>query len=416
MNAHQRPRADVAGQARLHVLMLLGGAYPPVNGGGTELQARTLAAGLRQRGHLVTVLAPRSARGPQRRIDRLDGVPVCRLPYPHVRLLGTAWLLGRLALFLWFKGRRYDAWHAHSPRYVAAMAALLGSHLERPRVVVKVASAAELDTGNLAARPSLRARVIFHCLRRTDAWQAISRRIADALAARGIPASRIAAIPNAVDVLRFHPRQRAVGASARFLFVGRLVPAKNLFALLEAFSALLLSHPQASLRIVGGGPLETALKNRVRELGIDANVHFDGHRSDIEAVLAEADVGVLPSSVEGLSNTLLECMASGLPMIASRVSGSEDLVTPANGWLFEPGDHAGLVACLAAAAALPTQQRLRMGACARATIERHAALPGVLDRVLALYRGQATPPALAAGADRGPSMHAIGVAGAGHRP
>lgn len=416
MNVHQRPQADLVRQTPLHVLMLLGGAYPPAKGGGTELQARTLAAGLRRRGHRVTVLAPRSTRGPQRRIDRLDGIPVCRLSYPRVRVLGMVWLMGRLALFLWFKGRRYDAWHAHSPRHLAAVAALVGSHLDRPRVVLKVASATELDTGNLAARPTLRARAIFHCLRRADAWQAISRRIADALAARGIPATRIAAIPNAVDVLRFHPGQRAICASARFLFVGRLVPAKNLFALLDAFSTLLLSHPQASLRIVGGGPLETALKTRVRALGIGANVHFAGHRNDIEAVLAEADVGVLPSSVEGLSNTLLECMASGLPMIASRVSGSEDLVTPANGWLFEPGDHAGLVACLAEAAALPAQQRLRMGACARATIERHAALPGVLDRVLALYRGQAAPCATAVIPGHGPSMRAIGIAGGEHRP
>ena len=114
-------------------------------------------------------------------------------------------------------------------------------------------------------------------------------------------------------------------------------------------------------------------------------------------MLADADIGVLPSTVEGLSNTLLECMASGLPMIASRVSGSEDLVhTGVNGWLFEPGDRDGLVDCLIDAAELPLQRRLEFGAQARATIERHASLDSVLERILALYRGAAAPASAAA--------------------
>jgi glycosyltransferase involved in cell wall biosynthesis len=125
---------------------------------------------------------------------------------------------------------------------------------------------------------------------------------------------------------------------------------------------------------------------------------------------------VLPSTVEGLSNTLLECMAGGLPMIASRVSGSEDLVTPANGWLFEPGDVAGLVACLTEAATLPPTQRREMGASARATIERHATLQGVLERMLALYRGQATPTIAAASIDDRTPMHAVGMPAGEHRP
>ena len=416
MNVQQRIHVDIAGQAPLHVLMLLGGAYPPPKGGGMELQVRTLAKGLRERGHNVTVLAPCVAHGPQRCVDRLDGVPVCRQPYPRIPLLGGLWLMCRQALFLWSKGRRYDAWHVHSPRRLAAVAALLGSCLDRPRVVIKVSSAAQLETGNLAMRPTLLARATFHCLRKADAWQAISRRIADALAAKGIPASRIAAIPNAVDVRRFHPEQRTVSVHPRFLFVGRLVPEKNLFGLLDAFAAMLHPHPTARLRIVGDGRLEAALKDHACGLGIQRSVDFAGHRDDIEALLADADVGVLPSSVEGLSNTLLECMASGLPMIASRVSGSEDLVTPANGWLFEPGDVAALTACLAEAAALPAPLRREMGARARATIERHATLHSVLDRMIALYRGQATPTTAAAPIVDSSPMHAAGIAGGENRP
>jgi glycosyltransferase involved in cell wall biosynthesis len=415
MKARQRIHANYA-QARLRVLMLLGGAYPPPSGGGMELQVRTLARGLRQRGDLVTVLAPCVARGPQRRIDRLDGVPVCRLPYPRLRLLGGLWLMGRQALFLLTKGGRYDAWHVHSPRRLAAVAALLGSGMKRPRVVIKVSSAEQLETGNLAVRPTLLARATFHCLRKADAWQAISRRIADALVQKGIPAARIAAIPNAVDIARFHPERHIASVHARFLFIGRLVPEKNLFTLLDAFAALAHTHPEARLRIVGDGRLETALKDRARDLAIERSVDFTGHRDDIEALIADADVGVLPSIVEGLSNTLLECMASGLPMIASRVSGSEDLVTPANGWLFEPHDVAGLAACMAEAASLPALRRREMGNCARDTIERHAALQGVLDRMVALYHGQATHAAAATGFADSPAMQVAGIAGGENRP
>ena len=384
----QRPfdQSDAAARARLHVLMLLDGAYPPPKGGGTEMQARLLAKSLRQRGHQVTVLAPLTARGPQRRIERIDGIPVCRLPFPRIRFVGGLWLMSRLGLFLWSKRARYDVWHVHSPRRLGAVAALLGSRL-RPRVVIKVASASELERGNLAPQPTPLARALFYCLRQADAWQAISRRIADALVARGVPNSCVAAIPNGVDVGRFSPRHHRASGHPRFLFVGRLAREKNLFGLLRGFAALLQSHPQARLCVVGGGPLEAELKDLVAVLGIDSRVEFMGHRDDVEVLLSRADVGVLPSNVEGLSNALLECMASGLPMIASRVSGSEDLVTAANGWLFEPGDDAGLETCLAEAAAMPWPQLRQMGAIARDTVERHASLDSVLDRMLALYVG-----------------------------
>lgn len=376
----------------LHVLMLLDSAYPPLQGGGTEGQVRTLARGLRRRGHRVTVVAPLIRAGSQQRVARVDGVPVVRLPYPNVHLLGGVWLMIRLFLFLLSRRNRYDVWHVHSPRRLGAVAALLGSRLEKPQVVVKVASATELDTGTLASRPSLLGRSLYLCLRRADAWQAISLRIANGLAARGIPLHRIAAIPNAVDTTRFRPTPPTAGEHPRFLFIGRLVTAKNLSTLLEAFAALLRTHPHAHLRIVGGGPLETSLKQRAHTLGIASSVEFTGHRQDVERLLAEADIGVLPSSVEGLSNTLLECMASGLPMIASRVSGSEDLVrTGVNGWLFEPDDCKGLTQCLVEAAALSPQQRRELGAEARATIERYASLDSVLERILTLYRGTPMP-------------------------
>lgn len=380
----------------LHVLMLLGSFYPPPQGGGTQMQVRLLAKALRKRGHRVTVLAPLVHAG-ERRVDRLDGVPICRLAYPRVRFLAGPWLTARLCLFLLSRRNRYDAWHVHSPRLFGAVAALLGSRCEKPVVVVKVASANEFETGTLSRRPSLRRRAFYACLKRADAWQAISRRIAGALAARGIPEARIAAIPNAVDVGWFSRVQRSYTHAPRFVFIGRLVAPKNLFLLLDAFAGLLRTHPAARLRIVGGGPLEAALKQRANTLEINTSVEFSGHREDIAALLADADFGVLPSTFEGLSNVLLESMASGLPMIASRVSGSEDFVHAGkNGWLFEPNDAAQLTQCLVEAANLSPRQRQELGAQARETIERHASVDRVLEQIMLIYRRRATPSACAA--------------------
>lgn len=371
----------------MHVLMLLDSAFPSTRGGGAEMQVRTLSRALRARGHRVTVVTPMTRIGPQQRVGRVDGVPVCRLPYLRMRLIGGPWLWVRLSLFLLSRRRRYDVWHVHLVNRFGAVSALLGNWLDTP-VILKVAGANEIERGPLAPHASPMARLTLRCLLRAHAWQAISQRIAKVLAEKGIPTARIAAIPNAVDTARFQSIVRERRPGVQFLFIGRLVPEKNLDTLLDAFEHALHHHPDAHLRIVGTGPLETSLKRRAGQLGIASRVEFTGHREDIEALTAQADFGVLPSRIEGLSNTLLECMASGLPMIASRVSGNEDLVRDGeNGWLFEPYDRAALTGCLVEAAMLTPGRRHAMGDNAKETVERHAGLDGVVDRLLVLYRG-----------------------------
>lgn len=370
----------------LHVLMVLESCFPSPGGGGAEAQVRTLANALRAKGHRVTVLTPITTNGPQQIVGRVDRVPVCRLRYPHLRFVGGPLLWMRLALFLWTRRKRYDAWHVHIAHHLGAVCSLLGSWMDKP-VVLKVSGWWELEKGVLAGKARPLSHLAYRCLLRASAWQAISSRIAASLAAKGIPSTRIASIPNAVDTARFRGMLRIPSLSPRFIFIGRLVPEKGLDTLLHAFVVVLRSCPTARLRLVGSGPLAPTLVALSNELGIAGQVDFCGHRDDIEAVLADADIGVLASRIEGLSNTLLECMAAGLPMIASRISGNEDLVrTGENGWLFEPDDRNALASCLVEAAALPIGQRLAMGARARETVEQHAGLHRVIDSLVSLYR------------------------------
>ncbi|MGH8075722.1 MAG: glycosyltransferase family 4 protein [Lysobacter sp.] len=369
------------------VLMVLEGPYPTARGGGAEAQVRTLTGAMRARGQRVTIVAPLNPDGPQASISRVDGVPVCRLRFPRLRFLGgpVLWLV--LAGFLIARRRHYNVWHVHVARSWAVVCALLARALGK-RLVIKVSGSWDLEHGALAPNSGLLGRLPHLCLLRADGWQAISQRIATTLQTRGIPPARIVAIPNAVDTRRFRHVSHPSGADARFIFIGRLVEEKGIPTLLEAFSDIIATYPGARLLIVGTGPLLDTLTFRAATLGVDHAVTFAGHRDDVETVLAEANFGVLPSRFEGLSNALLECMASGLPMVASRISGNEDFVrTGENGWMFEPGDRAGLARCLAAAAALPPEDRSAMGEYARATVTRKAGIDKVLDGMVALYAG-----------------------------
>ena len=369
----------------LRILLVLQSVYP-ASYGGAESQVRTLASAFKARGHRVTIVAPMVGYGPQQRVARVDGVPVLRLSYPRIPLLGGPLLWWAHARFLYARGRRYDAWHVHIAHHMGAVTAAMGRWLGR-FVAVKVAGSWELQRGALAPNLKPWNWIAFRLLLRADKWQATSERMAATLAGKGVPPSRIVVLPNAVNTDRFRGITHAPVGAPRFLFIGRLVPQKALETLLDAFAAILPAHPAATLLVVGEGPLQDELQAQAAALGMLDNVVFTGHRDDIETLLADANIGVLTSRIEGLSNTLLESMAAGLPMIASRISGNEDFVRSGeNGWLFEAGDREGLARCLDTAAALAPAQRTNMGECARETVRQQAGMDSVINRLLALYR------------------------------
>lgn len=390
-------------RAPLRILMILESVFPSARGGGAESQVRTLAGGLRRRKQRVTIIAPMLAYGPQQRIVRIDGTPVLRLPYPQVFAFGSLWLWLRLAGLLWTRRTRYDVWHVHIAHYLGAVAAAVGS-VARRRVLVKVSGWWELERGVFAPGAGLAARIARRLLLRAEAWQAISRRIADALNAAGVPEQRIRALPNGVDLSRFSARAPEPSRpQTRFVFVGRLVPEKGLDTLLDAFAAIADEMPAACLRIVGDGILAQTLRQQAKLLAIEDRVEFTGHRDDVAEQLADADFGVLPSHIEGLSNTLLECMATGLPMLASRISGNEDIIRNGdNGWLFAPGDRHALTQALAQAMRLGAEERADMSRRARASIADYAGLEVVLDALMDVYRaGPQAPLHGCASAQRG---------------
>jgi len=342
---------------RPSVLMILESDFTKRGGGGAESQLRTIARYLRQLGHRVTVVTPLLANGPQITAERCWGLPVARIKYPRWPVIGGGIMSLRFALFLWQHGRAYDAWHVHIAHHMGAVACLMGPMLGKP-VVVKISGWWELERGVLAPGRKRADGLAFRWLKKAGVVQAISQRIAAELTRAGFSRDQIVVLPNAVDTSRFRVRAapRAAGVPFTAVFVGRLVPEKGLATLLDAWAAAFRGHtPKPRLRLVGGGPLEAELREQAQRLGVADQIEFLGHRDRVEDVLAEADLGLLTSRIEGLSNTLLEFMASGLPTVATRISGSEDFIVP--------------------------------GRNARADVESAAALPNVVGRLLTLYRG-----------------------------
>jgi len=172
----------------------------------------------------------------------------------------------------------------------------------------------------------------------------------------GISGDKVGRILNGVNTERFAPgaerallRERLGVGPGNFLIgtVGRLDPVKDQASLLRAFAAL--PRPGgARLCLVGSGPEEAALQRLSASLGLTTEqVSFLGERSDIPELMQALDLFVLPSIAEGISNTVLEAMACGLPVAASRVGGNGELVLEGEtGALFAPGDVAGLSAIL----------------------------------------------------------------------
>ena len=380
------PATPPRAQRRLRVLMVLESEFPVQRGGGSEIQVRTLGEALCRRGHRVTVLTPRIATGPQAPASRHFGLAVARIGYPRVRGFGTLVMLWRLAGFVLRRGRRYDVAHIHIAHYLALVCCLCAPWVGL-RTLIKVSGWWEIGRGLMRPDGGLSVRLASVLWRRADAWQAISTRIAAALADLGIRRERILPIVNAVDLARFAPRTGLrTDAPRTYVYVGRLAPEKGVDTLLRGWNEAFHGRSDRRLWLVGSGAAADSLRALAAELGCNDNVEFLGHRDRVDGVLADADIGLLPSLMEGLSNTLLEFMASGLAVLGSRVSGSEDFIRPGEtGWLHEPGDARSVADTLTLTDRVDEDTLAAMGRRARAEVERRAGVDRVVDELIAAY-------------------------------
>ncbi len=223
-----------------------------------------------------------------------------------------------------------------------------------------------------------------------DAVIALTPSTARLLRGGGIPDGRVQVIPPGYDPALF----AAVAADPfpglprpRVAYLGRLAPQKDVGTLLDAFARL---PADTALLLVGDGPDRPALQRRAQRFG--GRVHFIGFvpHAAVPAVLAHVDLLVLPSLYEDLSSALIEAMAAGLPVVATRDGGTADLVRHGvNGLLVAPRDPAALAAAITHVLADPAAAA-RLSAAARRTAAGYA-WPDLARQVLEVYR-QVTGP------------------------
>jgi glycosyltransferase involved in cell wall biosynthesis len=194
-------------------------------------------------------------------------------------------------------------------------------------------------------------------------------------------------ILNGIRLDRFlaHPASPGSARPAiRFGTIGRLVPAKGHAILIEAFSRIADRLPEATLKIVGYGPLEDQLRAQIRRLGIDGRVTLAGRTDDTARVFQSLDVFVFSSVNEGLPLVIMEAMAAGLPIVSTRIGGVSE-VAPESlfPWFCTPGDPSALASAVLQAA--QSAELARIGAEGRRIAASRHGIAQMSEAYEALY-------------------------------
>lgn len=343
---------------------------PPEGSGGVErtlaeIYPRLVAAG-RADVCLVTLAGNDLPRREERdgvRIVRARRIPLDRITGLQVAASTDVWRVGMRAA----REFKPDVIHAHTLFYhTSLVAAAVARRFRVPLLVT-------LHVGAVGALPQpyramtqlyegTAGRLLLAGARRVICVSNDVQRHALSL---GVPGSKLSVVPNGVDATRYRPGERVGSGPPVVLCVGRLILNKGQHLLLEAVAELRQRGLALRLLLVGDGPSEKQLRQQVARLGIDDVVEFLGHRDDVDSLLAASDIFVRPSLTEGMSLAVLEALAAGLPVVATDVSGSRQLIEDGvNGVVVPPGCSVELANGLRGLVQDPALRK-QIGACAR---------------------------------------------------
>lgn len=356
--------------------------------GGAERQLNSLCPLLIERGVRPVVIARERSRRPRATNDPFEVVYVRVPPIPGldrvVFVLGALWALARA---------RPDVVHAFGA-FSQSTSARLYRRLTGTPFVTKILRSGELGDLYRLRRKRFGRRRSERLFRDADAFVVISREIDDELAAAGVEPERRLRIPNGVDIERFYPAADSeLGDRLRDEFgrdgpivvaVGRMTPEKRMPELSALWHLVRHEHPGATLVIYG--KLVNRIDPETVRLHDDPGVVNPGARADIEYGYRAADLYVSASAAEGLSNALLEAMASGLACVVTDVGGVRDVVDDTvNGVIVDSDDLGALVSAINRLLGDP-EARSTLGGRARETVAARFGLDAVADSLTAEYR------------------------------
>jgi glycosyltransferase involved in cell wall biosynthesis len=376
-------------------------AIARLNMGGPTLHVSYLSARLRERGYETILVAGTVGQGEQSMAYVAEelGVPVVTIPHLHRDISPVRDLLATMRLARILRAERPTILHTHTAKAgaVGRAAALLAGR-SRPPIIVHTFHGHVLRgyfgrswTGFFRLLERQLARI-------TDALVAVSPEVRDELVALGVaPASKFRVIRLGIELdARISPdgtaraeTRRAMGIpDRRFVvgWIGRMTGVKRTDAVLRGFRALRDEGIDAVLCMVGDGPDRDGVEELAGELGVIRHCLFPGYQEDVGSFFSAFDVFVLPSGSEGTPVTAIEALASGCPVVATRVGGVPDVVDDGvDGFLVEPAAADELASRLVQLARDP-ELRARMGDAGRERMRTRYAVDRLVDDVDRLYR------------------------------
>lgn len=327
----------------LHILMLTD-YYPPHISGGVEKVVAELCKGLSTKGHRLSVLTLN--HGSASAIERNGLIDIYRLPSIQLtkvfklQYTTSVFILPKLVQLI--RQLKPTIIHANN-RYFSTTMML---SLLRPFICTPVVTT--LHIGNLHDK-SNRLNAVFDVYDRSigkciikGSSHVIAVSNGVAKYARSIcgDSVKLSVIPNGVDADIFYPENDMHNSLKTVLFVGRLLRNKGPETLIRAIPEVLAKHPQTQFVLVGDGPLKDRLQRLCYDFKVLHAAQFLGVRKDVPELMRRSSVFVRPSSLEGMSLTILEAMASGLPVVATPVSGTTELIKDGhNGYFTAIADH-----------------------------------------------------------------------------
>jgi len=365
--------------------------FPPVVGG-TEIQTLRLAKALITR-NVTPIVITRRLRG-IRRFEQVDGVPVYRLFTLGSGTVASLSFMFSSFLFLIKNRRKYRIIHAHLPSSPAITATVAGKVL-RKKVIVKFACSGKTGNIQTSDRTCLGRAKLKFLMKYTDIFVCPSEEVERELINYGFDKERVVEISNGVDTALFYPVDDLQKGNLRrrfnfpslpvMVYSGRLESRKRLAILLKAWQRVVKVKEESYLLIVGDGSQKDSLINLAKELKIIESVKFTGQVDSVNEYLQAGDGFVFPSSAEGLSNALLEAMATELPIVATKIGGTEEAIeNERNGILVEPDNVDQLANGIITLLSQPEVAH-KFGREARRTIEENYSIDIVAQKHLKVY-------------------------------
>ncbi len=372
--------------------------------GGAEKLAQLLAKKLVEKGEDVTVVTGWwNLKRPQKEI--INGIQVIRnfsslglygmKSNKVIRYLGGITYTASLGGYLLMQGRKYDVIHVHQALYPSFVSVFIGKHLNKPVLVTSTSSGVTSDI-NVMRKFPFGYFQLKYLLKNMDCLVPVSKATGRDFSEIGFPESKAFYIPNGVDIPS-HERP-ARDSVTRVLSTARLSQEKGIDVLLKAWPGILHRYPDLKLMIIGDGPNRCELHELTQSLRIEESVSFEGMVNNVGSFLDQADLFILPSRSEGMSNALLEAMSYGLPCVATSVGGNgellglEDQSIPSgefsvgrNGLLVNSEDIDGLAKAILC---LIQDQNLRreMGQKSRLFVQENHSIDLIADTYITLYQ------------------------------